>query len=145
MSGFSETGNFSPSVARPTEGKPATQADRAIDSSGSTDILNVSVAGKLICVAILVKAAPGGTPSAKLKVNIDGAGFEDVMTLYTAATTWDDIPKAFALVGDGDAIDDRLILWLHIDFAVSCVVALECTSAGSSGTLSGAAIYSQEL
>lgn len=145
MSGFSTTQVLAPSVARPTEPKPTTAVDRALDSSGSTDILNVSVTGKLVGIAINVKGGPSGTPSAKLKINIDAQGFEDVLLLYSAATTWTDAAKGYSIVGDGDAVDDRLILWLHVDFAVSCQVALETTSAGSAGTLTGTAIYSQVL
>lgn len=142
---YSSTENLNPTVVRPTEAKPGAQDTHPLDSVTETEILNVSVAGKLVGVAVQVTVAPTGTPSAKLKINIDGAGYEDVMPLYAAGVAWGALAQAFALVGDGDAIGDRVVLWLNLDFETSCVVALETTSAGSAGELSGAALYSQEL
>ncbi len=145
MSGFSTTAVLAPSVARPMEMKPASAVERALDSTGSTDILNVSVAGKLVSIAIRVKAAPSGTPSAKLKINIDGEGVEDVLVLYAAANTWSNPAQDYGIVGNGDAIDDRLLLILNLDFAASCVVSIETTSGGSAGTLGATVIFGQVL
>lgn len=140
---ISTTQVLAPSVARPTAPQVAVAVTRSLASVGSTDVINQSVTGKLIGFAINVDTPPDANCSAKVKINVDGNGAVDALTFYSAGQVFTSAGKGFATIGDGDATDDRIVVWLNVDFAASIVLAVETTSAASAGQVTVTGIYSQ--
>lgn len=140
-------GNTKPTVVATQARAPfaVARATRTLGGTGTTDVLNTSNPGRLEGVFVRVTSAPGSTPDAELRINIDGNGATVVLPLYDgAANTWEASAQDLATVGDGDALGDKLYLPVGVEFAASCVVQLVCNTAGS-GELAASVCYSENI
>lgn len=122
-------------------------ADRAIGSTGLTNIVNSSEVGYLATIGIWFTVSPTGTPTLTLELQIDG-GTTRSLTLLSAAATWsnDVIPWiASHQSAASNSNINSLHLNLNVQYNSSIRVGLNCTGAGSAGTAHGVVIKGPRL
>jgi len=137
---ISRTGRLAPTAVRPTKLVPPETAFRTLASTGTQSVVSHTGSGVLLGLVFRVQVAPTGNPTARINVNIDAAGVENI-SVFTAANLWDAEwivlgrnPGVTAVV-DGNAIGDMVYLALDLPYNVSCVVDIDVTVAGSAGEL----------
>ena len=125
-------------VFRPRD--PGAAVNRSLSATGSTDIVNVTEAGKLLGILLNVTAGVTGTPTMRLEIVVDG-GTQENIPIYTASNTWEDFFRR--LVGamsavnsiDGDTGSNAVYLLLDCLYDTSLVVRVNTTTAGSAGAV----------
>lgn len=111
-----------------------TEITRAFASTGSTDLINVTEAGKLLGIMLRVSGTITGSPIMRLEVVVDG-GTQENIVVYNASTLWVDFFKYLsnALSGQamaGSVIDDSFLLLLDTTFETSLIVRANVTTSG---------------
>ena len=118
---------------------PTTAATRALDAAASTDVINVTEAGRLLGILVHVTVAPTGTPTMRLEIVVDG-GTQENITVYSASNTWAAFfSRLISVVRgsglNGDAIADGFLLQMNCPYESSLIVRANCTGAGSAGSV----------
>ncbi len=124
---------------------PTTAATRALDAAASTDIINVTEAGKLLGILVAVTVGVTGTPTMRLEIVVDG-GTQENITVYSASNNW---ATFFARLSrnvtglggiDGNTANDEFFLEMDCPYETSLIVRANCTGAGSAGSVDAYAI-----
>lgn len=119
-----------------------------ITSTGSTDIVNVTEAGKLLEVGIFVNVAVTGTfPAVDIDITVDGGTTRSVILYIGTAQSFDAPFLAVAAkIGTGGAPADTATLILGTPYKTSLQVAINVTTAaGTTGTITAAVLRGVEL
>lgn len=96
-------------------------------STGTTNIVNVTEAGRLLSIVCIQSHAsgPDGSPVSNLEITIDG-GTTRTIKVHDGATTWaTDGVAAYMMASNdnGTAISDTFYLVFGTDYATSLLVA----------------------
>lgn len=130
----------SPSIAAYRYRDPTTVATRALGSTGSTDVINVTETGKLLAILVYVTGVPAGSPTMRLEIVVDG-GTQENIPLYEAANNWGDffvrLTRATTNLtnSNGSQADHNFYLLMDCPYQTSLIVRANCTGAGSAGSV----------
>lgn len=106
-----------------------------LTSTGVTNVINVTEAGKLFWIMLNVSNPVTGTPIVRLELQIDG-GSTRTKTLWSSQITWGMAVKGLSWndkSDPGDAQNDRLFIPVNARYVTSCRVGLNIVTAASAG------------
>jgi len=110
-------------------------ASRSLSATGTTTIVSVSEAGKLLEILLNTTATPTGTPSCQLQITIDGGTREDIV-IYVAAATWVKFWELNSPDGNDVGANGSVArIFLDVRYDTSLLIELNTTGAGTGGTL----------
>lgn len=116
---------------------------RDVSGTGATDIINVTEAGILLDMGLLVTTAVTGTPVVTFEITIDGGTTRSV-SVWNGSSNWVDSFKAVAAraegAGKGSAAQDAALIVIGTPYKTSLQVAINVTTAAGVGVITASVL-----